>query len=76
MVIPLVATGQEGADAADYTVPTGVTFDSGGDVEDDHVHARRRTTVDDDNESVRLSFGAMPDPRVNPGATDVSHHHH
>ena len=27
-------------------------------------------TVDDDDESVKLSFGAMPDPRVNPGATD------
>ena len=71
MVIPLVATGQEGADAADYTVPTGVTFDS-GEMSKTITFTAAQDDEDDDNESVRLSFGAMPDPRVNPGATDVA----
>ena len=69
VVIPLVATGQEGADAADYTVPTGVTFDS-GEMSKTITFSATHDTVDDDDESVKLSFGAMPDPRVNPGATD------
>ena len=69
VVIPLVATGQEGADAADYTVPTGVTFDS-GEMSKTVTFTAAQDDEDDDNESVRLSFGAMPDPRVNPGATD------
>ena len=69
VVIPLVATGQEGADAADYTVPTGVTFDS-GEMSKAITFTAAQDDEDDDNESVRLSFGAMPDLRVSPGATD------
>ena len=69
VVIPLVATGEGGADAADYTVPTGVTFDS-GEMSKTITFTAAQDDEDDDDESVRLSFGAMPDPRVNPGATD------
>ena len=71
VVIPLVATGQEGADATDYTVPTSVTFNS-GQMSMSFTFAATQDTVDDDDESVRLSFGPMPDARVSPGTTDAA----
>ena len=69
VVIPLTTMNQGGVDATDYTVPTGVTFGS-GEMSKTITFSATHDTVDDDDESVRLSFGAMPDPRVNPGATD------
>ena len=69
VAIPLTATDQGTATSADYTVPTSVTFDA-GEMSKTITFTATADTEDDDDESVRLSFGAMPDPRVNPGATD------
>ena len=68
VVIPLVATGQ-GADTGDYSgVPADVTFNA-GDTSKMITFSATDDPEDDDDESVRLSFGAMPDARVNPGTT-------
>ena len=68
VVIPLTTMNQGGVDATDYSVPASVTFNS-GEMSKTITFSATHDTVDDDDESVRLSFGAMPDPRVNPGAT-------
>ena len=68
--IELTATDQGGASSpADYTgVPASVTFNA-GDTEQTFDFTAAQDDVDDDGERVRLSFGAMPDARVNPGTT-------
>ena len=38
VAIPITATPQDSASSADYTVPTSVTFNAGGHVEDDYLH--------------------------------------
>ena len=62
VVIPIEKTNQGGATSADYSgVPQNVTFDS-GDTEKTFVFTAEADTVDDDGESVKLSFGAtLPD---------------
>ena len=42
VVIPIVAAVQGGASAADYSIPINVTFVSGGDSEDLHLHRNGR----------------------------------
>ena len=70
VVIPIEKTNQNGATTADYTgVPQNVTFDS-GETSKSFTFTAAHDTVDDDGESVKLSFGTMPDARVSPGATD------
>ena len=70
VVIPIEKTNQGGATTADYTgVPTSLTFDS-GETSKSFTFTAAHDTVDDDGESVKLSFGTMPDARVSPGATD------
>ena len=60
VVVPITAVGQGSATAADYSgVPTSVTFAS-GDTEKTFTFAATADTVDDDNESVLLSFGSLP----------------
>ena len=62
VVIPIEKTNQGGATTADYSgVPQNVTFDS-GDTSKSFTFTAAHDTVDDDNESVLLSFGAtLPD---------------
>ena len=60
VTIPLIRTNQDGADAADYSgVPNEVTFQS-EDTEKTITFAATQDPVDDDDESVKLSFGIMP----------------
>ena len=72
--VPLLRVNQGGATSADYTgVPAGVTFTS-GDTQETFTFRAVHDTVDDDGESVRLSFGALPDEvsAGNPAATTVA----
>ena len=60
VTIPLTTTNQSGATSADYSgVPAGVTFQS-GDTEKSFTFTAAQDTVDDDAESVKLGFGALP----------------
>ena len=60
VVIPLTTTEQDGATGADYSnVPESVTFES-GDTSKTFTFEATDDTVDDDGESVKLGFGAMP----------------
>ena len=68
VVIPLTATNQDGASSADYSVPASVTFDT-GDTTKDITFAATDDSEDDDGESVKLTFGTLPD-RVTAGAED------
>ena len=68
VVIPIEAANQGGATTADYSgVPQNVTFNS-GDTEKTFVFTAETDTVDDDGESVLLSFDTMPDARVSEGS--------
>ncbi len=58
-IIPITATGQSGATASDYSVPTSVVFNS-GDTEKKLSFAATDDAVDDDGESVKLTFGQLP----------------
>ena len=70
VVIPLVKTHQGETTTGDYSgVPNQVTFNS-GEMSMSFTFTAIQDEVDDDDESVRLSFGPMPDPRVSPGTTD------
>ena len=62
VVIPIEKTNQGGATTADYSgVPQNVTFDS-GDTSESFTFTAETDTVDDDGESLKLSFGAtLPD---------------
>ena len=60
LTIPISKTNEGGATSADYSgVPPSVTFNS-GDTEKTFVFTAEADTVDDDGESVKLSFGALP----------------
>ena len=72
VVIPIEKTDQGGATTADYSgVPQNVTFGS-GDTEKTFVFTAAHDTVDDDGESVKLSFGTLPTTpvTVTAGTTD------
>ena len=70
VVIPISKTNQGGATTADYTgVPQNVTFDS-GDTSKSFTFTAAHDTVDDDSESVKLSFGASLPAGVSAGTTD------
>ena len=67
--VPITSTDQGGASSADYSgVPSSVTFQS-GDTEKTFTFTATQDTVDDDGESVKLGFGALP-ARVTAGATN------
>ena len=60
VTVPLTATNQGGATSADYSgVPASVTFSS-GDTSKTFTFTATDDSVDDDGESVLLSFGALP----------------
>ena len=60
VTIPVSKTEQGGASASDYSgVPSSVTFNS-GDTEKTFSFAASSDNVDDDDESVKLTFGALP----------------
>ena len=59
--IPIEWTSQGGADNSDYTINlTRVIFESGEMENDDFVFAADQDRIDDDGESVALSFGTLP----------------
>ena len=67
--VPITKTNQSGASASDYSgVPASVTFDA-GETSQPITFAATQDTEDDDGESVKLAFGALP-TGVREGATD------
>ena len=70
VIIPIVKTDQGGATSDDYSsVPTTVTFTS-GETEQTFTFTAASDDVDDDDESVRLGFGATLPTGVNTGSTN------
>ena len=69
LTIPITATGQSGATSNDYSIPASVTFNA-GETSKSLTFTATHDTVDDDDESVKLEFGTMPDARVSPGTRD------
>ena len=71
--VPISAMNQGGASGSDYSgVPDSVTF-TPDDTSDTFTLRAVNDDVDDDNESVLLGFGDLPDDRVIPGTnTTVS----
>ena len=65
VIIPITTTDQDGASSADYSgVPASVTFNA-GDTEVDITFTASSDSVDDDGESVKLTFGnTLPDRGV------------
>ena len=69
VTIPISRANQGGASNGDYSgVPANVTFNS-GNTEKTFSFTATDDTVDDDDESVKLSFGTLPS-RVSEGSTD------
>ncbi|WP_419554544.1 Calx-beta domain-containing protein [Candidatus Poriferisodalis sp.] len=72
VVVPITATGQGGASAGDYSgVPASVTFGAGETVKS-FTFAATADTVDDDDESVKLTFGATLPEGMTKGTPDTS----
>ena len=67
VVIPITATPQGATTTDDYTVPTSVTFDA-GDMSKTITFTATQDNLDDDGESVKLTFGTLPS-RVSAGTT-------
>ena len=68
VVIPITAADQGGVTPADYSgVPGTVVFNS-GDTSKTFTVTATQDTVDDDNESVLLGFGTMPEEGVTAGS--------
>ena len=68
VVIPITATVQDGATGADYSgVPQSVSFGPGETTQNISFVAAQ-DTIDEDGESVKLSFGSMLPPGVTEGA--------
>ena len=70
IIIPITATPQGTASAADYSVSPSVTFTDGGALSQTFTIQGAQDQIDDDNETVTLGFGTMPDPRVSAGTPD------
>ena len=69
VTVPLTKTEQGGASSADYSgVPASVTFNA-GETSQPITFAATQDTEDDDGESVKLAFGALP-TGVSAGARD------
>ena len=67
VTIPIAATPQGDTTAADYSVPTSVTFNP-GEMSQTITFNATQDTDDDDGESVVLAFGTLP-PAVSLGTT-------
>ena len=72
VTIPLTATNQGDSEDDDYSVvPSTVTFNA-GETSKSFTFTATQDTVDDDDESVRLGFGMMPDAWVSAGTPDAT----
>ena len=72
--IPIMATGKNGADPTDFSrTPAVLIFPSGSTADRTFTVTATNDTVDDDGETVELSFGEMPDDRVSPDTDPDSH---
>ena len=72
VTIPLTHAGQDGASSTDYSgVPGNLTFHS-GDTEKSFTLAATQDKIDEDGESVRLTFDTLP-TGVTQGGTKRSH---
>ena len=75
VVVPIVAVNEGTTSDADYSgVPLSVTFDS-GETSQSFTFSATQDTTDDDDESVQLVFGSLPDTRLSagsPGATTIT----
>ena len=72
VTVPLTVTDQDGASPADYSgVPASVTFDS-GEVLKTFTFSATQDDVDDDGESVKLTFGTPLPARVSAGTVSES----
>ena len=72
MVVPIAAVNQGTTSDADYSgVPSSVTFDA-GETSKSFTFSATQDTVDDDDESVQLGFGSLPDTRVSTGTPDTT----
>ena len=71
LTVPITKTEQDGASSSDYSgVPANVTFDaSDEDTEKEFTFTATTDDVDDDDESVKLTFGMLPE-EVTAGGTD------
>ena len=70
VTIPIDKTNQDGASNADYSgVPEGVTFNS-GETEKSFTLTATNDTVDDDDESVKFTFGTPLPTRVTKSDTN------
>ena len=70
VTIPLSKTDQDGATSADYSLSTtNLTFNA-GDTEKEVTFTATDDAEDDDGESVRLAFGALPDQVTAGGRCD------
>ena len=68
VVIPITHTPRSGAESpADYSVPQSVTFDA-GEMSKTITFTATQDNLDDDGESVKLTFGMLPS-RVSAGTT-------
>ena len=67
--IPLTATPQGDTTTADYTVPSSVTFTSGGALTQTITFTAQQDTSDDDEDSVVLGFGSSLPSQVSEGTT-------
>ena len=56
VTIPISTTNQDPASDSDYSVPDNVTFNP-GDTEETISFTATQDTLDDDDESVKLTFG-------------------
>ena len=68
VTIPVTSTGQDGATAADYSVPASVVFNA-GDTQQSFTFSATHDTVDDDGENVKLSWGTPLPAGVSAGPT-------
>ena len=69
VTIPLSATGQDEADATDFEVPESITFDAGEQSKTVTISALQ-DEIDDDDETIRLTFGATLPDGVTAGSPD------
>ena len=69
VIIPIVATEQDGASSADYSnVPAEITFNA-GETEKSFAFSATQDDIDDDGESVKLTFGSTLPVGVTEGST-------
>ena len=72
VVIRISAAGQDGAGSGDYSItPASLTFNSGDTEQKTFTFTATHDTVDDDGESVKLSFSSLPTGVTASGTTET-----